>query len=199
MRVWVAIWTGSTLISRRIAAWLAHGILLRLGGILLAAGFIKGLPWTTRIAWATAVIWLVTAITLGLNTSSTDTEEQGEGDELAPESLTAALHHLAAPHVHLAALAEHLGTTTDTIRTTLTQMRVPIAGGVRMDGRGVSTGVRAQDLPPLPQPLPPASEGPLTSDNNSNNTLTVEKREGMSIIRRAAESVARHTTLTRST
>ncbi|MFE5868785.1 hypothetical protein ACFQ6V_09040 [Streptomyces roseifaciens] len=59
---------------------------------------------------------------------------------------------------HLSALAEHLpGGPWDTaaVRALCAEHGVPVAGSVRQPGRGVSTGVRVGDLPPL---SPPPSE-----------------------------------------
>lgn len=104
------------------------------------------------------------------NRTDNDGQESAEDTALSPVQVAAACHRLAAPHVHLVPLAEALGTTTEKTREALTEMGVPIAGGVRMKGRGVSPGVRAADLPPLSPDQPPDQEGPLTSNNNSNNT-----------------------------
>jgi hypothetical protein len=170
VRVWVAIWVGSTAICGRIGAWIGKGPLPRLTGLALAAGFAKGLPHTTTLAWLTAAAWLATAIALGLRSPAlTAPDDDGQEAALTPERVTAALHELAAPHVQLAPLAEALDSTTQDVRTVLEEMGVPVAGGVRMKGRGVSTGVRADDLPPLSPAAAPGTEGALTSDNNSNN------------------------------
>lgn len=66
MRVWVAIWTGSSAISRGFGDWIRGGVLVRLVCVVLAAGFIKGLPFTTAIAVLGAVAWLLTAVYVGL-------------------------------------------------------------------------------------------------------------------------------------
>lgn len=194
MGVWIAIWVGSTMICGRIGAWIAGGAAPRLLAVLLTAGFLKGLPHTTEILWALAAGWLAYAILLGLRSPA---PENAEEPQLSRERVTVALHEVANPHVQLVPLAEHLGTTTEEVRTALTEMGVPIAGGVRMKGRGVSPGVRAVDLPPL---SPDGSGRPaavVTSDNNDNNSVTVEKREGMSIIRVPSERRRRRTLLAR--
>ncbi len=57
---------------------------LRILCLVLAVGFIYGLPWTTRIAVAAAVAWTVTAITLGLIATRKPKEKQsakGESDD----------------------------------------------------------------------------------------------------------------------
>jgi hypothetical protein len=66
MRVWIAVWTGSSALTRAICDWIRGGAAPRLLGLFLAAGFIKGLPWTTSIAVLLALGWLLTAIALGL-------------------------------------------------------------------------------------------------------------------------------------
>lgn len=66
MRVWIAIWTGSSVITKGIADWIRGGAALRVTVVFLAAGFLKGLPWTTYIVVALAHAWLITAVYLGL-------------------------------------------------------------------------------------------------------------------------------------
>lgn len=181
MRVWIAIWTGSTIICGRIGAWIAGGPAVRLLALLLAAGFCKGLPWTTHLMFTGAAGWLATAIVLGLRPAPEKPAEEQQKTALTPATVTAALHQLAAPHVQLAPLAKHLATTTTDLRKTLTEMGVPVAGGVRMKGRGVSTGVKAKHFPPLSPAAAPAPEGVLTSDNNSNNDGEQRPEKGLRV------------------
>lgn len=85
-------------------------------------------------------------------------EDQPDDEEhLAADELVTALHAVAAPHAHLAFLAEHLDTSPARVRDGLALAGIPVAAGVRMKGRGVSTGVRAADIPPLSSP----TVGPL--------------------------------------
>lgn len=192
MRVWVAIWVGSTLICRAIAAWIAGGVTLKLIIIVGVAGFVKGLPWTTNIVITVAAGWLLTAIALGLLAPAAegqpDPSDQATAGPPIPtrEELTAALHTVAAPHAHITALAEHLDTSTERVREGLDRAGIPVSGGVRMKGRkaAVSPGVKKDDFPPLSSPNQEATEegvvaGALTSNNNSNNTDEQAPGEGM--------------------
>lgn len=194
MRVWIAVWTGSSRICTAIAGWLAGGGAAGAFGklvlVLFLAGFAKGLPWTTGITLLLAAVWLVTAIVIGLRlpdpTAPTKPDPQAapEGTNQTPEQgapapggitreqLVQALHTVGAPHAHTTALADHLGTSTDRVREALTAARIPTSGGVRMKGRpvAVSPGVKADDFPPLPSPGEEAPQGGLlTSNNNDNN------------------------------
>ncbi|MFI2184600.1 hypothetical protein [Streptomyces sioyaensis] len=137
MRVWIAIWVGSTTITRWIAAWIAGGAVLRLFVIVLAAGFAKGLPFTTALCWLAALAWLGLAIHLGLrqaaaeeaaknkpkastaDAESTETTEPPAAATGAPKTPDAAptrddvtrlLHNLLGDTggVHLSALAKAL-------------------------------------------------------------------------------------------
>ncbi|MFF5001726.1 hypothetical protein ACFY3G_02765 [Streptomyces phaeochromogenes] len=195
MRVWVAIWVGSTAITRAIAAWIARGVTLKLIIIIGVAGFVKGLPWTTNIVLALVVGWLLTAIALGLLAPAAEgqpdpSDEAAAGPPIPTrEELTAALHKVAAPHAHITAVAEHLGTSTERVREGLDGAGIPVSGGVRMKGRkaAVSPGVKKDDFPPLSSPDQETTQegvvaGALTSNNNSNNTDEQGPREGMSII-----------------
>ncbi|MGW7085037.1 hypothetical protein ACWGH2_16315 [Streptomyces sp. NPDC054871] len=202
MRIWMAIWVGSSLISRSLAAWIAGGVALRLFCVAGVASFIKGLPWTTSIAYALAAGWLVTAVIRGLRAPDpsaapsvedavADEAAEPDGDPAAPPSLTVdelaiALHAIAAPHAHLSALADRLQTAPERVREGLTLAAIPITGGVRMRGRGVSTGVKADHFPPLPSPAEPPPEDVVAADQPSNNNTKrdpiVVSRWGMSII-----------------
>lgn len=190
MRVWIAIWVGSGLISRRICAWLAGGV-APIVFLVLAAAFIKGLSWTTRISVLAAAAWLVTAIVLGLREPAP--EKQRESEEATQEEpalptrdeLAAALHQIGTPHAHITALAERLGTTNERVREGCAAAGITVSGGVRMKGRrvAVSPGVDKRHFPPLPSPAQePAAgavvAGPLTSNNNSNNTEQEGASEG---------------------
>lgn len=113
MRVWIAIWVGSSALAGHVGEWLRKGVAARLLGLLLACGFIKGLPWTTQIAALMAAGWLVAAITIGLRhpppaaaapTASAAAEEPEDDAETADstplldaDELAAALHHIGAP------------------------------------------------------------------------------------------------------
>lgn len=191
MRVWVAIWVGSTVICRAIAAWIAGGVTLKLIIIVVVAGVTKGLPWTTNIAYTAAVGWVLTAIVLGLRapdpaTSPADGLGSPEEPPIpTPLELTQTLHAIGAPHAHISALAEALDASNEAVREGLRGARITISDGVRMKGRpvAVSPGVDKRHFPPLPSPgQDGALEGVLTSNNNSNNSGDEGTREGMSII-----------------
>jgi len=130
-------------------------------------------------------------------------EEQPEEEPAGPgmPELVAAMHELADPHVHLSALARALGFGKDTarVRELLADAGVPIKT-VRMGGKP-STGVDAAHFPPLPSPSSDAPEDVVAagqaSNNNSNNDLTVERRQGMTIIRVLSETARRRGTVPR--
>lgn len=210
MRVWVAIWTGSSAICRLVALWIAEGPLLRLVLVTVAAGFLRGWPGWDVTAPALAVGWLVLAVVLGLrlpNPTAPATpapvapaepaEETPEEPAPTPggitrERLVQALHTVGAPHAHTSALAEHLEASTEAVREALAAADIPTCGGVRMKGRrvAVSPGVKSGDFPPLPSPgEETAQEGPLTSNNNDNNnsrgfeTVPDEKRPHRTLVR----------------
>jgi hypothetical protein len=203
MRVWIAVFTGSSRISTAIAGWLLGGgawaVLGKLLLVLVAAGILKGTPWTTNAVLLAALVWLTVAVVLGLREEVTVTvaakgkttpaEASPEAAEQAPaltrERLVQALHEVGSPHAHTSALAEHLKAPAEAVRQALDEARIPRSGGVRMKGRpvAVSPGVKRSDFPPLPSPTEEApQEGVLTSNNNSNNTGQKDPGEGASIV-----------------
>ncbi|GGW41236.1 hypothetical protein [Streptomyces xantholiticus] len=209
MRVWIAIWTGSTLICGRIGAWIAGGPVARVLAVVLAAGFIKGLPWTTYLVWTGAAGWLGTAIAIGLRPApETSAEEQQEKaparQPLTLDQLSAAMHEVGAPHAHLKAIAVACGTTPAAVREKLEAAGIPVSSGVRMSGK-VSTGVDRRHFLPRSSPGNPPLEPPAvgvvvagqSNNNNDDNALTVERQEGMSIIRDPADRKRRRTLLRR--
>jgi preprotein translocase subunit SecG len=180
MRVWIAIWTGSAIITRGICGWIGRGATPRLIGLFVAAGFIKGLPRTTAIVALLALGWLATAITLGLQLDNPDDEEAepseasaGETAAQAPASATETtsgaprepsrelvvetLHSLLEDTggVHLKALAQALPKgirTTGQARSLLASHSIRVRPGVRGPGGGVREGVHRDDIPPRPHP-----------------------------------------------
>jgi hypothetical protein len=178
MRVWIAIFVGSTLISRAACAWIAGGPVPRLLALVLAAGFAKGLPVTSHLLALGAAGWLGTAITLGLRApdptaaqAPPEPPQEKPADEPSlptPEQLAEALHKVADPHAHLAAVATALDTSTDRVREALTAAGIPVSGGVRMGGR-VSTGVKAGHFPPLPTPAPDGDVAVVDAGQSNNN------------------------------
>lgn len=210
MRVWVAIWTGSSTISRGIALWIAGGPLLRLVLVVVAAGFLRGWPGWDIAAPAFAIGWLVTAIVIGLRlpdpttpaepapkpsaeaADETPEEPAPAPDGITREQLVQALHEVGAPHAHFTALADHLKASTTAVKEALAAAHIPTSGGVRMKGRpvAVSPGVKREDFPPLPSPHDEtAQEGVLTSNNNDNSnsrgfeTVPDEERPHRTLVR----------------
>ncbi|MET9954227.1 hypothetical protein ABZ135_22125 [Streptomyces sp. NPDC006339] len=179
MRIWIAIWDGSTLICRRIATWIRGGPLPRSVALLLAAGFTKGLPWTTAIVGSAAGGWFAGAIVLGLRHPSIKPGEQPPADEETAgtrtgptvDELAHALHEIGTPHAHVAALADHLGITADATRAALTEAGIPTEP-CRMKGRGSSTGVKAEHFPPLPSPASDPPVGVVAAGQNDNNNTS---------------------------
>ncbi|MGW6459101.1 hypothetical protein ACWF94_24795 [Streptomyces sp. NPDC055078] len=218
MRVWVAVWTGSALISRMIGQWLAGGVALRLTVIVGGAAFVKGLPWTTRIVVILAVWWLTGAIALGLRADRTqpqpepDAVPEPEGEqqpapaaEARPEptrdEVAALLHSLLGETggVHLKTLAEHLPAgpwKTAQVRALLGRHGIRVRAGVRAPGADGREGVHRADVPPHPSPSAGAAPVAVvvpgqSNNNNADDAPTVERREGMSIIRDPADRVRR--------
>ncbi|WP_225793772.1 hypothetical protein [Streptomyces aculeolatus] len=194
----MAIFTGSTAICRHLAAWIIVAPAVRLLVVALVLGVANGLVSAGAIAAVLAAGWLATAIVLGLRlpppaappatpaaaapgpsvdepAAPDEPPPAAEPAELTANELAMALHAVAAPHAHLSAVARHLATTPEKVRTGLKAAGIPAGDQVRMRGRGVSTGVRAAHIPPLP----PAADPPpgdvvaagQPSNNNSNNNF----------------------------
>ncbi|MFI0162271.1 hypothetical protein ACH4OH_28060 [Streptomyces albidoflavus] len=182
-------------------------------GIYLLARMVRASP---ALMWVLAGVGLAAAWRAGRPAPVERGEEEAgetpvegpeeaaeEGPEAAPtevplptrEELTAALHAVADPHAHTAAVATHLGVPAERVRAGLKAAGIPTTGACRMGGKP-STGVKAEHIPPL-SPSGEATQGavvasPLTSNNNSNNAPTVERREGMLIIRDPADTHRHH-------
>ncbi|MER7046757.1 hypothetical protein [Streptomyces jumonjinensis] len=115
------------------------------------------------------------------------------------DTVAALLRDLSGPTggVHLKTLAGALPGgpwTTGQVRDLLTGMSIPVRAGVRMPGRSGLEGVHRDDVPPPPPPTPGgvvAAGQP--GNNNTNNGVTVERREGMTIIKDPADHTRHHT------
>lgn len=108
--------------------------------------------------------------------SAEDGTQEADGADRLPCFITA-LHELmdGQTGIHLAQIAAHLFGSEDAtaqVRTLAASASIPINRGVRVKGRGVSTGIKKEDLPPLPEPLSGAPVAVVaagqTSNSNSN-------------------------------
>jgi hypothetical protein len=199
MRVWIAVWTGSSALTRAICDWIRGGAAPRLLGLFLAAGFIKGLPWTTSIAVLLALGWLLTAIALGLRLPApaaaaaepeasepgTDNADEDasytpaddvpeESSEPSRDLVVKALHGLLRDTggVHLQALARALPDgpwTTGDARSLLASHSIRVRDGVRVPGVGGREGVHRDDIPPPPSPAEDTTSAAVVGPGQSNN------------------------------
>ncbi|MFG2826087.1 hypothetical protein ACGFWI_01170 [Streptomyces sp. NPDC048434] len=198
MRIWIAIWVGSTTITRWIAAWIAGGAVLRLFVIGLAAGFIKGLPVTTALGWLGVAVWLILATVLGLReaaaeeaakkSSTTDAESTGTTGPSTPapdtpktpdtaptrDDVARLLHNLLGDTggVHLSALAKALPGgpwPTRKVRSLLAAHDTRVRAGVRGPTGAVREGVHRDDIPTPTSPTGHPPTGAAVAAGQSNN------------------------------
>ncbi|MGW3154021.1 hypothetical protein [Streptomyces sp. NPDC001089] len=170
--------------ARGTVAWFKEGsgpvdflirLVFLLGGLALVWGFVQTAPF---LMFPLSVWWIVAAYRQGKPEEEAAVPPLQESSEPAapkddsPEVL-ATLRKVAEPHAHLSAVAQALGTDTAHVREVLTRAGVPITD-VRMKGRGVSTGVKAADIPlPSPSPSPsPEGPGPVVGPGHANNNDT---------------------------
>ncbi|MEU6340267.1 hypothetical protein ABZ883_04860 [Streptomyces sp. NPDC046977] len=66
MRIWIAIWQGSSRMAAAFWDWAFTAPLPRIGGVVVLTLVVNGLPFTGHIVGASAVAWILTAIVLGL-------------------------------------------------------------------------------------------------------------------------------------
>lgn len=194
--VWTAlatVWTGNSRITGAVGAWIRRGPVPRLIGLIVAAGFTYGTPYTRRILGVCALAWLTLAVLLGRRPPADDVDEQpattatrGPAD-LTRDQVVTALHELLEPTggVHLKTLGITLGKTlgrgpvpTGEVRALLTLHGIRHRAGVRVPHAGGREGVHRDDVPPLPSPesetAPESVVVPGQSDNNNgNNAPTV--------------------------
>lgn len=198
MRVWLAIWVGSTRITREIAAWLHGGVVLRPLCLLVAALFLKGWPGWGVIGPLCALAWLGGAIVLGLRApnplapkededaadggpegaeQATDTEPQAlkkPNRNVPIEDIATIVHGLAqdAGGVHLKDLAKALPGppwATREARALLGRLSIRVRAGVRVPGVGPREGIHRDDFPPLPSPDSATSPDGVVAAGQSNN------------------------------
>lgn len=154
-----------------------------LGGLALVWGFVQSAP---VLMFGLTGWWVIAAYRKGEPGESEEKaavvlpQESSEPAQPKDDSsgVMATLRKVAEPHAHLSAVAQALGADTAHVREVLTRTGVPISD-VRMKGRGVSTGVKAPDIP-LPSFSPsPSPEGPRpvvgSGQANNNTELTVSR------------------------
>ncbi|MFC4609742.1 hypothetical protein ACFO9E_18255 [Streptomyces maoxianensis] len=168
-------------LARGVVEWLKAGsgagdFVIRLGFLAVPLVLVWSFLVASRsIMWLLAAIWLIAAWRRvqpeAAVPSPQESSEPAKGDD-APKVLQA-LRESADPHAHLAIVAQRLGTDTAHVREVLSRAGVPISD-VRMKGRGVSTGVKAADIPlPSPSPSPsPEGPGPVVGPGQANNNDT---------------------------
>ncbi|TMU98083.1 hypothetical protein [Streptomyces sp. DASNCL29] len=189
------------------AGLIARKLLLNVGRSIGNAHAPEGLMWVL------ALVWLITSYRIGrpdwqppaepepeteqVPAEETEKRDEDAEDEPAAEpparpapptlaQLRAAVAEIGTPHAHVAVLAEHLGTTADLVREGLVVAGIPV-DAVRMKGRGSSTGVRAEDLPPPSGSSSAAPEGVVgtgqSANNDNNNAPTDPAEKGLRVER----------------
>jgi hypothetical protein len=159
--------------------WRALGLLIGLGTLYRIASAAPILMTPATVIWCAVVVRVASRETVA-NAAAEDSAEPSPVPPLGRDELAFALQAIGAPHAHLSALADHLGTTPARVREGCALAGVPIAGGVRMKGRGVSTGIKAADFPPLPSPTEAPSEPVVVAGQDATTTATgpqVKRRE----------------------
>ncbi|MEV6436303.1 hypothetical protein [Streptomyces anulatus] len=166
--------------ARGTVAWFKEGsgpvdflirLVFLLGGLALVSGLVQSAP---VLMFGLTIWWVVAAYRKGKpeeKAAVPSPQESSEPAQLKDDSpeVLATLRKVAEPHAHLSAVAQALGTDTAHVREVLTRAGIPITD-VRMKGRGVSTGVKAADIP-LPSPSP-GGTGPVVGPGQSNNNDT---------------------------
>lgn len=166
------------------------GVLGRLLVLVLAAGFIHGLPHTTDILMTLTACWAVTSVIAGLAIAIADRPDEKKdqeqeqptssdpADTLTRDDVALLLHGLLQDKggVHLKALATVLPTrptrapwATRDVRDLLTRLEVRVRAGVRVPGESGREGVHRDDVPPLPCRIPPLSVVGVVVPGQSNN------------------------------
>lgn len=202
MRVWIAIWVGSVVITREIAAWIAGGVALRLLVVVLAAGFLKGLPVTTVLVWLGAATWLALAIVIGLRAAAAEEaakekeakdkksgkKAKGKKGKPAPAEppfialLRAEIGDEKGIHLRdlYPAMRKHLDGLADApdeaLRQVLTDHGISTRRSIRARGVAGRTGVPRSALPPLPSagPSPKPLSTPLSKDGDAGQSTSTE-------------------------
>ncbi|MDC2953369.1 hypothetical protein PO587_02745 [Streptomyces gilvifuscus] len=179
--------------AKGIVAWFQEGsgpvdFLIRLafllGGLALAWGFVRTAP---VVMFPLTIWWVIAAYRKGKPEEPAASPPQESREPAAEQDdsprVLEALRTNAEPHVHLAVVAKELGTDTAHVREVLTRAGIPISD-VRMKGRGVSTGVKASDIP-SPSPSPGPSQpvvGPGQANNNDTELTVTRLPDGGQII-----------------
>ncbi|WP_327131997.1 hypothetical protein OG311_13485 [Streptomyces sp. NBC_01343] len=169
-------------LGRGSAEWVKAGsgpmdCLIRLAFLTGALVVLSGIVMTTpAVMWGLVLWWIGAALKRGGpakadgETAVPPPQESSEpaGEEVDSDRLVQVLREVASPNAHLAVVAQKLGTGTARVREALSRAGIPVSD-VRMKDRGVSTGVKAADIPsPSPSPEGPAGVvGPGHNDNNN--------------------------------
>lgn len=177
----VAARIGRAVASSSIGVKIGAGLALWKGGpaLLAVAHQQPLLPTAAAVGWTWAA-WRAGAPTQpATEAPEADGEDADEltGADRLPGFITA-LHELmdGQTGIHLAQIAAHLFGSEDAtaqVRTLAASAGIPITRGVRVKGRGVSTGIKKEDLPPLPSPLsgdPVAVVAAGQASNSNSNT-----------------------------
>lgn len=163
---------GSSVVVRRVGASLVPSgrpgaAMARIGGVVAATpAVLNSLHQQPHLTAVPVAAWLWASWRAGDSAqpvADPDRAERDEQDEEAedvtPDEFVALLHQLigTGSGVHLAQVAQHLTgdpSQTARVRNLCAAAGVAVAGGVRVPGRAVSTGIRKRDLPPLLQTPP---------------------------------------------
>lgn len=175
---------GGGMLLRRLTSWLTGEKFLTAAGrvicTILTAAFCMGLLAAAPILWwFLATGWLIASWCATPTQAAEPAEESDPSDpepDLDLDQFVTALYRLVGGptgRVHLVTVAEHLGITGQAVREMCTAAGIPY-DAVRVPGKGSSTGIKAEHLPPLPS----APAGPVVDvvaagqSNNNNNTRT---------------------------
>ncbi|MGW6915552.1 hypothetical protein ACWGB8_17295 [Kitasatospora sp. NPDC054939] len=183
---------GGVLLHRVTAWWARDGVksgIARVIGTILGVAFAAGMLAAAPVLWwPLAAGWLITSWCT--TPAAAEAPEAGPSEEETTAFL-ATLHLIIGGEkgAHLAQLAAAIlgdETATDRIREMCTAAGVPINRGVRVRDRGVSTGVRRDDLPPLPptalQPLLAGVAAGQSEQQQQQHASGEGPRKGFSII-----------------
>lgn len=184
----------------RLTVLLAAAWILRKVGVSAAAAAARRIDSSPWLLWPALALWIIAAWRAGhpdwqprsgpqaAAAEAPEPEPEPEAVSLAKEhppgpsldDVVSAARELGTPHVHLAAIDTRLGAPKGTARQVFTAAGIPIAD-VRMQGRGTSTGVRGEDIPPLSSPSPEGAGdvvGAGQGANNSNSNIRVTRSAG---------------------